>query len=109
MNIDTDDEGNIKYPIIIHQSLKILDLGSIESDRQFYHTSSNIFPIGFTSIRIHSSINDVGGRAEYTCEILDGGEKPMFKVTSSEDPENPIMRESTSGCWLEFAKKIELI
>jgi hypothetical protein len=40
---------------------------------------------------------------------LDGGEKPMFRVTSSEDPDNPVVKESTSGCWLEFAKKIEVL
>ncbi len=51
----------------------------------------------------------MGQRADYICEILDGGEKPMFRVTSSEDPNNPIVKESTSGCWLEFAKKIEVI
>ncbi len=38
VNIETDDDGNIKYPIIIHQSLKILDLGYIDSDRPAYHT-----------------------------------------------------------------------
>ncbi len=33
----------------------------------------------------------------------------MFRVTSSEEPDNPIVKESTSGCWLEFAKKIEVL
>jgi hypothetical protein len=52
---------------------------------------------------------NLGAKADYTCEILDGGEKPMFRVTSSEEPDNPIVKESTSGCWLEFAKKIEVL
>jgi hypothetical protein len=50
-----------------------------------------------------------GGRAEYTCEILDGGEKPHFKVTASEDPENPIIKDTASGCWIEIVRKIENI
>lgn len=54
-------------------------------------------------------MNELGGKAEYTCEILDGGEKPLFRVTASEDPENPVTKDSTSGAWLEFAKRIELI
>ncbi len=86
-----------------------MDLGYIDYDRPNYHTTSNIFPIGFKSIRLHASMLELGQRAEYTCEILDGGDKPHFRVTSSEDPDNPITRESTSGCWLEFAKKIEEI
>ena len=31
----------------------------------------------------------------------------MFKVISSEDPENQMIKESASGCWFEYAKKIE--
>ena len=109
LNIETDEEGNIKYPIIVHQSLKILDLGYIEFDRPNYHTATNIFPIGYKSVRVNHSAKSIGGRAEYTCEILDGGEKPLFRVTSEEDPDNSITKESTSGAWLEFAKKIESI
>lgn len=49
----------------------------------------------------------IGGRAEYICEILDGGDRPLFKVTPSEEPDKPIIRDSTSGCWLEIVKRIE--
>jgi hypothetical protein len=49
IQIETDEEGNIKYPIIIHQTLKILDLGYIDHERPAYHTANNIFPIGFKS------------------------------------------------------------
>jgi hypothetical protein len=84
-------------------------LGYIDHERPAYHTANNIFPIGFKSQRTHNSTITLGARAEYTCEILDGGEKPMFRVTSSEEPDNPVVKESTSGCWLEFAKKIEVL
>jgi F/Y-rich N-terminus len=57
-----------------------------------YHSEHNLFPIGYISIRTHASIFHKGQKAEYTCEILDGGDKPMFRVTSSEDPEHPIER-----------------
>ena len=109
VNIETDEDGNIKYPLIIHQSLRIMDLGYVDYERPWYHTQSNIFPIGFKSVRTHSSMISLGQRADYTCEILDGGDKPQFRVTSSEDPDNSVTRDSTSGCWLEFAKKIEEI
>ena len=45
-------------------------------------------------------------RCEYLCEILDGGNSPLFKVTSSEDPENPIIKEASSGVWIEICKRI---
>ncbi len=51
VNIETDEDGNVKYPIIIHQGLRILDLGFIEYEKPYYHTATNIFPIGYKSIR----------------------------------------------------------
>jgi hypothetical protein len=59
------------------------------------------------SVRTHASTKIFGERAEYTCEILDGGAKPLFKVTSSEDPDHPIVKDAMSGCWLEIVKKVE--
>lgn len=47
-----------------------------------------------------------GRRARYTCEILDGGDKPMYKVTCSDDPENPIVRDSSTGCWVHICRKV---
>ena len=38
-------------------------------------------------------------RAEYICEILDGGEKPKYKLTCSEDIEHPIICDSSTACW----------
>ena len=39
-------------------------------------------------------------RCDYICEILDGGNTPIFKVSSVEDIENPIIRDSSSGAWI---------
>ncbi|CDW85164.1 f y-rich n-terminus family protein [Stylonychia lemnae] len=107
INIDTDKNGDILYPIIITQSLKILDLGYIEWERPDYHSHRNIFPIGFKTIRTHQSLYSVGGRADYICEILDGGDRPLFKVIPMEEQDKPLVRESASGCWLEIVKRIE--
>ena len=46
-----------------------------------------------------------GRRADYTCEILDDGQKPLFKVTCSDDPHNPIVRDSASGAWFHIVNK----
>ena len=50
-------------------------------------------------------ILEVGRRAIYTCEVLDDGVKPMFKVTCDDDPHNPIISDTASGAWLHFIKK----
>ena len=42
----------------------------------------------------------VGKRAKYTCEILDGGSKAIFQITSSEDPDNPIRKDTPTAAWV---------
>lgn len=78
----------------------------IDWERSAYHTSKNFFPIGFKSLREYTSINKIGERAQYICEILDGGNNPIFKVTCSEEPNNPLIKESSSGAWIEICKRI---
>ena len=94
-----DENGDIIYPVIISNNLKILNLGTIVHDNKNYHSEKNIFPVGYKSVREHTSMFSLDRRAEYTCEILDGGQKPQYKVTSSEDPEHPIIRDSSTACW----------
>ena len=45
-------------------------------------------------------------RCEYICEILDGGTAPIFKVTCADEPENPIVKDASSGAWIEVYKRI---
>jgi len=104
--VKTNSEGQIVYPITITGTLKILNLGQVEWSRGNFHTGSNIFTIGFKSVRDHQSMFTIGARANYTCEILDGGKGPLFKVTCSEDPSNPIIKDTASGVWVEFCRKI---
>ncbi len=48
-----------------------------------------------------------GVRCAYTCEILEGTDgKPIFKVISEEDQENPIIRNSCTGCWIYICHKV---
>ena len=97
--VKRDANGNIIYPVIISNNLRILNLGTIVHDNKNYHSEKNIFPIGYKSVREHTSMFSLDRRAEYTCEILNGGQKPQYKVTSSEDPEHPIIKDSSTACW----------
>ena len=68
-----------------------LTLAEVKSGPNF-HSEHNLFPIGYISVRTYSSMFHKGQKAEYTCEILDGADKPIYRVTSSDDPNNPIVR-----------------
>ena len=105
LNVRTDESGNIIYPISVTGTLKIMNLGRVDYTRNLFHSASNIFPIGFKSVREAQSILEIGKRADFTCEVLDDGQKPMFKVTCSEEPHNPVIKDSASGAWLEFVKR----
>lgn len=80
-----DSNGDIIYPIVVNNSLMIQSLGKIDYVRPNYHTEKNLFPIGFKSIREQNSMMNQGGRCHYVCEILDGGHKPLYRVTPMDD------------------------
>ena len=90
----------------MNNSLSILNLGKIDYNRANYHTEKNLFPIGFKSLREQHSMMNLGGRCQYICEILDGGSKPMYRVTPMDDQSNPITRDSSTGCWIDICKRI---
>lgn len=58
------------------------------------------------SIREHQSVLNPGDRCQYVCEILLNGNMPLYKVTAMDDPDNPIIKDSSTGCWIEIYKKL---
>ncbi len=49
---------------------------------------------------------NIGSKTTYVCEIQDGGAKPSFVVIAADDPQGPIIRDSSTGCWIEICKRI---
>jgi len=39
-------------------------------------------------------------------KMLEGKEKPLFKVTNPEDPENPYIKDTATGCWIIITKVV---
>ena len=103
--LNRDKEGNIKFPININPSLILVATGIVNITPN-YHSEHNLFPIGYISIRTHASMFTKGVRCKYKCEILEGDGKPVYKVTSEEDPENPIIRDSSTGCWVYICNRV---
>ena len=104
--VEKDSDGNIVYPIVVTQTLKILNLGVVEYERANFHSHRNIFPIGFKSVRESTSMINPDKRCDYICEILDGGSGPLYKVTCEDDMDNPIIKDASSGAWIEICKRI---
>ena len=44
VKVDKDEDGNIRYPIIVTNTLKILNLAVVKSQRPSYHSARNLSP-----------------------------------------------------------------
>jgi hypothetical protein len=63
-----------------------------------FHTDKYIWPVGYKCVRQYNSTVDAAAKCDYTCEIKDG-ERPMFQITPSDDPKNPVVAQTASGAW----------
>ena len=110
IQVDRDEEGNILYPIVINNSLKIQNLGTVDYQRDSYHTEKYIFPIGFQSLRENQSVYVQGERCLFLNEILDGGKRQLFRVTPYYNDVLDHMKcfdaETPSGCWIQIVKEV---
>lgn len=104
--VQKDKDGNIIYPVHVSGSLTLIACGKV-NPLPAYHSAHNIFPVGYISERLYASIFERDKKCIYRCEILDGGEKPIYKVTCSEDPDNPIIRDTSTGCWVHICKLVD--
>lgn len=77
-------------PLQLGQVVTIQSLGQVRSGTgaESFHSDKYIWPIGYRAIRQFWSVisNEPDKKCEYTCEILDGGGKPLFRVTPSDAP-----------------------
>ena len=84
-------------------SVKILSLGNINPEKT-YCSQQYIWPIGFKSSRLHHSTADPFKKCEFISEIVEPAvqnneKKPIFKVTCTDDPDNPVEAETPSKAW----------
>jgi hypothetical protein len=63
IEVERDEEGNIRYPIYVSPTLQILNLGVIEWERPHYHSEKNFFPLGFKTLREYTSMFKIGERS----------------------------------------------
>jgi hypothetical protein len=71
-----------------------------------FHKKSYIYPIGFTSTKSWLSSVDPTKKCEHTCEIIDDGDRPMFRVTASDRPLSPITKTTPGGAWNAIKKRV---
>lgn len=78
----------------------LLSLGTVVYDRPAYHVHNTFFPVGFKTGRFWNSMHTPDTRVYYISEVVDGGEKPLFRITAEDDP-TPVEATSASAAWKE--------
>jgi len=104
--IQRDRSGQPKMPIILGGGELIIENLGVVIPRSPYVNEKHIWPIGFTSVRYFSSMNNPDQRVKYTSQIVDAGDRPQFVVTAADDPQNPIVSHSPSGAWRTVLKRV---
>jgi hypothetical protein len=96
------------FPMQIATNLLLLELGNIDFEREQFHNERYIYPIGFKSEREYCSyIKGDGSRTLYRSEIIDGGDRPIFTVVASDDPDTIHSSPTVSGCWISVIKRVK--
>eukprot|EP01113_Clastostelium_recurvatum_P033341 TRINITY_DN4394_c0_g1_i2.p1 TRINITY_DN4394_c0_g1~~TRINITY_DN4394_c0_g1_i2.p1 ORF type:complete len:523 (+),score=153.67 TRINITY_DN4394_c0_g1_i2:158-1726(+) len=105
--LPSDEKGNPILPIVL-RGLTVESLGHVVHERKKFHAKRYIWPVGFRSRRMYSSMTTLNARCEYTSEITDGDDEPRFVVTCLENPAAPVVIEATtsSGAWAEVGKRV---
>jgi len=103
--IPLNDDGSPIFPIVFGK-MRVECLGEIDAERPNYHNDRYIWPVGFRSVRPYQSFVDPSSRTEYTSEIVDGGERPLFQVTASDAPDKPGQGNSPTAAWTAILRKL---
>jgi len=100
-----DENGNIIFPIQLGV-LTVYNLGKVVWDKPDFHSTKYIWPVGYKSERLCPSTLDPEQRVGYISEIVDEDNKPMFKVTPTDCPENSVTAATPTSAWTEILTRI---
>ncbi|CAM0142318.1 unnamed protein product [Umbelopsis sp. WA50703] len=101
--------GTVALPVTIGRGTNeviIYDIGRVVWDREGYHNSRYIWPVGFKSKKYLPSLRTPLKKTGYISEILDGGAAPVFRVTPEDSPDTVFSGVSASGVWKQLLDQI---
>ncbi|KAI8883439.1 hypothetical protein K501DRAFT_184467 [Backusella circina FSU 941] len=87
--VEKDKNGQYILPAEV-DSWTVLGLGNVVWDRAAFHNQRYIYPVGYRVKKWYRSMVDPHSDTQYTCEILDGGDEPIFQLCADDNP---------SECW----------
>ncbi|XP_054720245.1 transforming growth factor beta regulator 1-like [Uloborus diversus] len=103
--IPLDVAGRPIFPILLGP-LTIHSLGVIIHDRPGFHTEQCIYPVGFCSSRIYSSMKNPLLQCLYQCTVTDSPIGPRFEITPEDDPGRSLVGSSPNEVHSGLLKSI---
>ncbi|KAL0090208.1 F/Y-rich N-terminus-domain-containing protein, partial [Phycomyces blakesleeanus] len=85
VEIDKNTLGMYILPAEV-DSWTVLDLGKVVWDRASFHNQRYIYPVGYRVKKWYRSMVDSHSDTQYTCQILDGGDEPIFQLDADDNP-----------------------
>ncbi|SAM00959.1 hypothetical protein [Absidia glauca] len=85
IEVDRDYNGRYILPVEV-DSWTVLDLGSVVWDRVAFHNQRYLYPVGYCVKKWYRSMVDPHSDTQYTCQILDGGDEPIFQLEADDNP-----------------------
>jgi hypothetical protein len=84
--------------------VKVLNIGELVAKDPWYN-AGYIFPRNYSALIEYKDISDPNTKSIYHCEILDGGHKPLFKITSQKLSKS-FTGKSPTACWKQILDEI---
>ncbi|KAF1800559.1 hypothetical protein FB192DRAFT_1436956 [Mucor lusitanicus] len=89
VEVERAKDGSYVLPAEV-DSWTVLSLGTVVWDKAAFHNQRYIYPVGYRVKKWYRSMVDPHSDTQYTCEILDGGDEPIFQLNADDNP---------SECW----------
>ncbi|KAH7829345.1 putative F/Y-rich N-terminus [Monocercomonoides exilis] len=86
---------------------ELINTGVVVTDRPAYHTQRHIFPVGYKYKHKFTCLKHPTMKHLYLCEILDGGENPLFRVTCLCDESITFTETSSSACFSKILQELQ--
>merc|ERR1712167_253721 len=98
-------QPDFQLPIQLGPALSIISLGTIPTENTtLYHKTDILYPVGFLSRRLYTSIRNPREKAMYESSIVASPKGPIFRVRlpkRNDDEEDIVYEEiSASKAWL---------
>lgn len=106
-DVPRDALGKPIFPIQLGE-ITIHHLGEIIPSRPYYD-DKHIYPIGFTSSRMFSSMLTPNKRVQYFSKVIDVQNRPRFMVTAMDSPDSPIIADTPTEAWKQVLQRISAV